>query len=194
MPGPADVDDLDPVLAQHRVGGDVPLVPHDHARGDGEEVGAVVPLLALGRPDVLVRAEHHDLGHLQDLGQRVPQAVVAGDRQFVRLVARADRPAPEVPVEVGVEDEGADVHHRHHRVEVHEGMAMRQLDGHDPGGLAVVEKSVGHRLDRHRRCPFAHADQDRPMTDDMDVAALDRRRLVRLVLAPVVGHEVVPGE
>jgi hypothetical protein len=44
-------DDLDAVLAQHRVGGDVALVAEDDPRGDGQVVVPVVPLLPLGRPD-----------------------------------------------------------------------------------------------------------------------------------------------
>ena len=86
---PAMVDDLDAVLAQHRVGGHIALVAHDHTGGHGQVVGAVVPLLALGGPDVLVRGEHGDLVDLEDLGQGVPQAVVPGDGE----AAPARRPA-----------------------------------------------------------------------------------------------------
>src|SRR4051794_8305035 len=53
-----DGDDLDALLAQVRVGGDVALVADDHAGLDREEVVAVVPLLALGGPLVLVGDQH----------------------------------------------------------------------------------------------------------------------------------------
>ena len=55
------VIDLDAVLAQVGVGGDVALVGDDHAGADGEHVAAVVPLLALGRVDVLGGGEDVDV-------------------------------------------------------------------------------------------------------------------------------------
>ena len=54
-----DRDDLDAGLAELRVGVDVALVGDDDARADGEDVVAVVPLLALGL--VLVAAGGDDL-------------------------------------------------------------------------------------------------------------------------------------
>jgi hypothetical protein len=45
-------------------------------------------LLALGGPDVLVGGEYRDLVDLEDLGQGVPQAVVARDRELAGLFAR----------------------------------------------------------------------------------------------------------
>src|SRR3712207_7381864 len=45
------------VVAQHRVGGDVAVVPEDDAGGDREVVVRVVPLLAGCRPGVLVRTQ-----------------------------------------------------------------------------------------------------------------------------------------
>src|SRR5581483_12474572 len=68
-----DGDHLDAVLAQHGVGGDVAFVPDDDAGSHGQVVGAVVPLLSLGRPDVLVGAQHRDLVHVQGPRDGVPQ-------------------------------------------------------------------------------------------------------------------------
>jgi len=99
-----------------------------------------------------------------------------------------------VAVEVGVEDERGYVDHGHHGVEVHEGMTVRKLDGNDRGRLVVREQGPGHRLDGHRTRPLAHADQDGTVSDDMDVTALDVRRLVVVVVAAVIGDELGPGE
>ena len=190
----ADVDYLDAMLAQHGVGDDVAFVAHYHAGRHGQEIGAVVPLLTLGGSDVLVGGEHGDLGHLEDLGQGVPQALVSHDGQLARGVAGRDRPAPQVAVKVGVEDEGPRVDHGHNRVEVHEGMAMRQFDGDDLGGLAVIEQGTGHRFDRHRRGALPHAHQDCLVANYLHIAAFYAGRLVVDVLGPVVGDEIGAGE
>jgi len=75
------------MLAQHRVGRDIPLVAEDHARSDGQVVGSVIPLLPLGRPDVLVGSEHGDGFDLQDLRKDIPQAVVPRDGEPTELRA-----------------------------------------------------------------------------------------------------------
>ena len=49
------------MVSQHAVGGGVALIADDDARGDGEEVVGVVPLLALGLPTVLCRPVDDDL-------------------------------------------------------------------------------------------------------------------------------------
>ena len=46
--------------------------PDDHAGSHGEVVGPVVPLLALGGPDVLVGGQHVISGHPENLRQRRP--------------------------------------------------------------------------------------------------------------------------
>src|ERR1019366_2149561 len=74
-------DHLDAVFAQHGVGGDVPLVAEDDPRGDSQVVGSVVPLLRARPLECPRRGRHGDLWGLQQLGQRHPQVVVAGDRQ-----------------------------------------------------------------------------------------------------------------
>src|SRR5690606_18641171 len=53
-----DGDHLDAALPQEGVRGDVPVVGNDHSGPHGEHVAAVVPLLALGRVDVLGGCEH----------------------------------------------------------------------------------------------------------------------------------------
>jgi hypothetical protein len=72
-----DGDNLDTVLAQHGVGGDVAFVSHHDTGSDGQVVRAVVPLLSLGGPDVLVGGEDSDLVDLQDISQCAPEVLVA---------------------------------------------------------------------------------------------------------------------
>ncbi|TYC16374.1 hypothetical protein FXF65_07095 [Actinomadura syzygii] len=57
-----DGDDLDVVVAEHGVGGDVAFVGEDDAGFDGKDVVAVVPLLAFGGADVLLGGEEVDAG------------------------------------------------------------------------------------------------------------------------------------
>jgi hypothetical protein len=64
-----------------------------------------------------------------------------------------------VPVEEWVEHEGPDIDHRHHGIEVHEGMTVRQFDGDDLIGLAAGEQRLGHHFYGHRRRPLAHTDE-----------------------------------
>src|SRR5579859_4965202 len=73
-----DGDDLDAVLAQHRVGGDVALVPDDHPWRYRQVVGAVVPLLPLGGAAVLIGGQHPDRVQAEDLRDRGPQVTIPG--------------------------------------------------------------------------------------------------------------------
>ena len=191
---PGTVDHLDAVLAQHGVGGDVAVVAEDHAGGDGQVVVPVVPLLALGRPDVLVGDQHGDLVHAQRLREGVPQAVVVGDLQVCAVAAAGDGPRPRVAVDVGVEHEGGAVDHGHHRVEVHHRVRLGQLDGDDGVGLAAGEQGAGEDFRRHRGGPLAHADQDRAVAQDVHVAAFHAGRQVVGVVVAVVGDEARAGE
>ena len=61
---------------------------------------------------------------------------------------------------------------------------MRQFDSDDPVGLVVGEQRLGHRLDRHWRGALAHADQYRPVADDMHVPTFDGGRLVGASSSP----------
>ena len=47
------------------------------------------------------------------------------------------------------------------------------------------EELLGEILDTHRRAALAHADHHGAVTEHLDVAALERRRLVRCVVASV---------
>ena len=47
-----------------------------------------------------------------------------------------------IAVEVGIEDEGVDVDHRHHGVKVHERVAVRKFDRDDSACLAASEQRV----------------------------------------------------
>src|SRR3954453_170346 len=71
-----DGDHLDAVPTKVGVRGDVALVPDDHAGLDGEEVVAVVPLLALRRTDVLVRREHLHLVDAEGLPDGLEEVLV----------------------------------------------------------------------------------------------------------------------
>ena len=88
-----DVEHLDAVPAQERVGGDVALVGHHDAGRDGERVAAVVPLLALGGVHVLLGGEHPELAQAHRLGDRRVHALrrVVGDVQLLLVVAGPDR-------------------------------------------------------------------------------------------------------
>src|SRR4051812_41564337 len=65
-----DLYDLEPLLAQMRVRGRVALVRDDHPRLDGEDVAAVVPLLAFRRVHVLGRGQDADLAQPERGGDR----------------------------------------------------------------------------------------------------------------------------
>src|SRR3974377_1583427 len=60
-----DGDDLDPRLAQGRVGARVALVGDDHAGLEGDDVVAIVPLLAFGLEAVPARLHHAHLRHTE---------------------------------------------------------------------------------------------------------------------------------
>ena len=157
------------------------------------------PLLPLGGPDVLVRAQHRDLVHPEYPGDRVPQVVVAGHRHGARsyrggVPVRGQRPGPRLALQEGVLDEGGPVDHGHHRVQVHHGPRGRQLDGDDPARLASPEQRAGQQLDRHRGGPLAHPDHHRAVPEHVHVAALDGGGLVVRVVVAVVPGEVGGGE
>ena len=138
---PGDGDDLDAGLAELRVGVDVALVGDDDARGDGEHVVAVVPLLALGL--ALVAAGGEDLDGVEAEGRLigVNTSGWARDDEVVDRVAGRERPGPEVLEHAGVGDEGVGSHHRHHRVEVHERPPRGKRHGDDRRGRAPAAKS-----------------------------------------------------
>ncbi len=160
-----DGDDLDAVLAQHRVGRHVALVAEHDARCDGEVVGPVVPLLALGGPDVLVGPQHGHAGHIEHLRQLVPQAAVARHRHRA-VGARGQGPRPQVAVKIGIHDERGAVDHRHDRVKVHHGPRGRQLDRDHRVRLPAGEQGPGQDLDRHRmvRSPMPASTAPLPST------------------------------
>src|SRR4030095_406208 len=74
-----DGDDLYSVLSQESVGGGVALVAEDHTGRDGEEVVAVIPLLALGAHHVHRRAQDPQLVHSDRIGHNREQLGVLGD-------------------------------------------------------------------------------------------------------------------
>ncbi len=77
------------------------------------------------------------------------------------------------------------IDHRHDRVEVHHRVRVGQFDGDDPVGRAVGEQAAGQVLHAHRGAALAEPDHHRAVAEDVDVAALERGRLVVLVVAAV---------
>ena len=67
---------------------------------------------------------------------------------------------------------------------------MRAVLGHDRGddplGRALGEQRPGDLLDHPAGRPLGHADRDRALADDLDVAALERREAEVLEPEPVV--------
>jgi hypothetical protein len=57
-----------------------------------------------------------------------------------------------------------------------------------------LEQGAGQDFRRHRRGPLTHADQDRAVTQDVNVAAFHAGRQVTGVVAAVPGGEAGPGE
>ena len=78
-----------PACAQHGVGVDVALVADDDAGRDGEDVVAVVPLLALGGSDVLAAG-----GEDPDLVERRAPSAIAVEEVGVRGRRRASPSSP----------------------------------------------------------------------------------------------------
>ena len=72
--GAGDGDDLDALLAELGVGVGVAFVGDDDARLEGEQVVAVVPLLALGLELVATGGDHTELADPEVLGDRVDEA------------------------------------------------------------------------------------------------------------------------
>ena len=74
-----DGDHLDPGLAHLRDGVGVPLVGDDHARLEGDDVVAVVPLLALLLVRVAAGLDHLEVAHAEGVGDRRKEALLLGD-------------------------------------------------------------------------------------------------------------------
>ena len=193
-----DLQHLDPVRAQVGVRRLVALVGDDDAGRDGQRVAPVVPLLALGRVDVLVGGQDPDLRQSQRGGDRVvhPLRGVVGDRQLLLRVARLHRVGGQHP-EAGVLGERAGVDHGHHGVEVHHRPGRREPHRDHPRHLPAREQLPGEALDPGCGRPLAHPDQHRTLADDEDVAALGRRDTVRRAGRPHrearVGEQGVPA-
>ena len=89
-----DGDDLDAGLAELRVGVDVALVRDDDAGSDGEDVVAVVPLLALGLAVVPAGGEHLDRVEIEGVADGCDDIGLGGDDELVGGVARRDASRP----------------------------------------------------------------------------------------------------
>jgi hypothetical protein len=107
------------------VGVDVAFVGHHHAGGEGEDVVAVVPLLALGLEAVAAGGEEAQGVDLQGRRDRGEELVLAGHPHAVAV--RGQREADQRVAQLRVDREGIAVDHRHHRVEVHAGAARASV-------------------------------------------------------------------
>src|SRR5665213_2615420 len=132
-------DDFDAVVTEHRIGRHIAFVAEHDTGSDGEEVRAVVPLFAFGRTNVLISGENGHLVDFENLSDCLPQVFVQTHIERPRFVPGDDRPTSQISVYVGVENERRHVEHRHYRVEVHEGVTVRQFDGDDATGLTGFE-------------------------------------------------------
>jgi len=181
------------VVAQVGVGGDVPLVGHDHPGLDGQHVAAVVPLLPLRGVHVLDRGQHGDRGQLQGGGDGLVHVLgrVLGDLELVAGRARLDRVRRQ-HAHARVLVEHPVVGHGEQGVQVHEGPLLRHVDGDQAAGGPGLEQPVGHQLHRLRGGPLAHPDQHRAVADDQDVTAFDGGGLGVGTVVP--GLEVRRGE
>lgn len=172
---PHDGDDLDALLAEVGVGGDVALVADDDSGREREEVAAVVPLFALGARHVLRRGEHPHLVEVEGLGERGRQVGVGGDVEAGRVgVTGPQGPRAQGVGEARVDGEGVAVEHGQHGVEVHVRTGGGELDGDQPGDRAVGEEPPGQVLHGLGGGPLPHADHDGAVAEDVHVAAFER--------------------
>ena len=92
--------------------------------------------------------------------------------------------------DLGIRGRLVAVEQREDRVEVHVGAVLGHDRGDDPLGGALGEERLGDALDHPARRPFGHADGDRSLADDLDVAALQRRLAEVLDPEPLVLAEL----
>ena len=124
--------------------------------------------------------EHRDL-----VDARAPlrgsshKLVVAGDLESAGRLRGVIVQRPEVTVEVRVEHEGGTVDHGHRRVEMHHRVGLRQLDRDDGVRLSEAKRPAVRISTAIGGRPLAHPDHHGAVPEDVDVAAFDRRRLVR---------------
>src|SRR4029079_7167721 len=89
--GAVDRQDLDPGLAHQRVGELIALVGDDHAGLEGDDVVAVVPLLALGLPRVGAGLDDPQLLELERVLDRAEEGRLLADVELALRVRRPDR-------------------------------------------------------------------------------------------------------
>src|SRR5918994_6700753 len=89
-----DLDHLDPGFPHLADGVGVALVGHDHAGLEGDDVVAVVPLLAFLLVGIPAGLDHPELGHPHGVGHRGQEALLLGDveRPVGGAGPQADRP------------------------------------------------------------------------------------------------------
>ena len=177
---PSNGDDLDPGPAQHGVGIDVAVIGHDHAGLDGDDVVAVVPLLALGL--VAVAAGRDDAQMLQAerrLDHFGESAFFLDDLDS--LVAGTKREGADALDHGGIDRHQVAVAEGEDRVEMHEAAVPRHERRDDAARRALLEQARAQRGDGLRRRPLAHADQHQAFGRRHHVAAFDGRAVRRLV-------------
>ena len=172
-----------PGLAQQRVGVLVALVGDDDAGLEGDDVVAVVPLLALGLPAVAAGADDAQLLEPERVRDGAEERVLAADVELARLVGRADRVGGDRVDDLREQRHAVAVEEREHRVEVHVRAVARHARRDRPGPRRPAANSDERDLlDHLPGRALAHADGDRAVADGHDVAALGADPAERLAL------------
>ena len=149
---PSIVDDLDAGLAHLRDRERVALVGDDDAGLEGDDVVAVVPLLALLLVRVAAGLDDVELRHAERVGDGAEEvsssrtsSVAAASCPGRRLIAR-------MPVDdLRIRGRLVAVEQREHRVEVHVRPVLGHDGGDDPLGGALGEQRLGDLLDHPAR-------------------------------------------
>src|SRR5215472_1191010 len=190
-----DGDDLDPRLAQKRVGMGIAVVAHDHTGLEGDDIVAVVPLLALSLPGIAAGPDDPEALEaerlLHDLEQR---SLVLADLHAVFIVGGMPAPALDLIDDLAEHRADIPVAEAEDRVQMHGSPALGHHAGDDAGGGIIGEERMGDLADRLACGPLARADEDDALADGHDIAALERGGTVILVGIPEPELEVAALE
>ncbi len=170
-----DGDDFDAGLAQRGVGAGVALVGDDDAGLEGNDVVAVVPLLALGFELVAAGRDDPHLADAEGLGHGLDQRArrTSSTTRSSAVSAGPDRPGAGPADDLGEQRDQVAVAHGDDGVEVHVAAGLRQVHGEHLGGRTGSEQLPGDEEHGLGGGALAHADHDRAVADRLHVATLD---------------------
>src|SRR5215475_2102876 len=164
--GAPDGDDLDPRLAQKRVGVGVAVIADDHAGLDGDDIVAVVPLLALRLPGIAAGPDDSEMLQAERLLDDLEHApLVLADRHPVLVIARIPAVALDLVDHFAEHRADIPVAEAEDGIEMHRGAALRHHAGNDPRGGAGSEERMGDLADRLASRPLPSPDQDDALAD-----------------------------